>query len=247
MGPGPPDDATEVAGAAEPAVGAAAAGAAGGMTFSGMPVRRYSTARSGLLNAARSALTHASRSNPIDIMLLMVSCSAAPVTSELSGVPAGAAAAEGVAAGVSGVAAAGASGAASGAGAGAAAAGLGAGGGGAGLGALGFWCIITMKLASVTPAAASVASSVSTLPLWMSTISGAGIFCVSESLARTSPMDASSAKSSSNFWLVLLGGFDGTGIRRSARALGGSGRGTSRSRADAQISRPRLPRFLPRG
>ena len=50
-------------------------------------MRRYSTARSGLLNAARSALTHASRSNPIDIMLLIVSCSAAPVTSELSGVP----------------------------------------------------------------------------------------------------------------------------------------------------------------
>ena len=119
---------------------------------------------------------------------------------------------------------------AGGAGAGAAAAGLGAGGGGAGLGALGFWCIITMKLASVTPAAASVASSASTLPLWISTISGAGIFCVSESLARTSPMDASSAKSSSNFWLVLRGGIRGTGSSAVSAGAGwvGSGRGTSR-------------------
>ena len=117
------------------------------------------------------------------------------------------------------------------------------------MGALGFWCIITMKLASVTPAAASVASSASTLPLWISTISGAGIFCVSESLARTSPMDASSAKSSSNFWLVLRGGFRGTGSSAVSAGAGcvGSGRGSSRFRADVQISCPRRPRFLPRG
>jgi hypothetical protein len=98
----------------------------------------------------------------------------------------------GIAAGVSGVAATGAG------------VGLGAGGGGAGLGALGFWCIMTMKLASVTPAPVSVTSSVSTLPLWIRTISGAGIFCVSESFARTSPMVEASSKSSSNFWLVLV-------------------------------------------
>ncbi|MDA9081681.1 hypothetical protein N9M16_09770, partial [Candidatus Dependentiae bacterium] len=76
--------------------------------------------------------------------------------------------------------------------------------GGAGFGALGFWCIMTMKLASVTPAPVSVTSSVSTLPLWIRTISGAGIFCVSESFARTSPMVEASSKSSSNFWLVLV-------------------------------------------
>mmetsp|Transcript_3807 Transcript_3807/g.17451 ORF Transcript_3807/g.17451 Transcript_3807/m.17451 type:complete len:278 (-) Transcript_3807:1028-1861(-) len=149
LGPGPPgtagDAAAGAAGAAPPTGAAAAAGAAaaGGTRFSGIPVNRYSTARSGLLNAARSALTHISRSNPIAIMLLMVSWSAVPVTSEASeagGVApsppplaggaselgAGAAGVAGVvagiAAGVSGVAATGAG------------AGLGAGGGGGGAG-----------------------------------------------------------------------------------------------------------------
>ena len=106
-------------------------------------------------------------------------------------------------------------------------AGLGAGGGGAGFGALGFWCIMTMKLASVTPALVSVTSSVSTLPLWIRTISGAGIFCVSESFARTSPMVEASSKSSSNFWLVLV-----TGNEVWERAVSDDGRGFGRGRVD---------------
>mmetsp|Transcript_19034 Transcript_19034/g.62041 ORF Transcript_19034/g.62041 Transcript_19034/m.62041 type:complete len:258 (+) Transcript_19034:700-1473(+) len=60
-----------VAGGAPPAVGGAAAGA-GGSAPSGMPVIKYSTARSGLLNAARRAFTTCSRSKPISMMDEMV-------------------------------------------------------------------------------------------------------------------------------------------------------------------------------
>ena len=92
---------------------------------------------------------------------------------------------------------------------------------------MGFWCIMTMKLASVTPAPVSVTSSVSTLPLWIRTISGAGIFCVSESFARTSPMVEASSKSSSNFWLVLA-----TRNEAWERAVSDDGRGFGRGRVD---------------
>mmetsp|Transcript_38708 Transcript_38708/g.62024 ORF Transcript_38708/g.62024 Transcript_38708/m.62024 type:complete len:277 (-) Transcript_38708:75-905(-) len=185
-----------------PALMPAAAGAgagARGSALSGIPVSRYSTARSGLLNAARSALTHISRSNPIAIMFAMVSSNADPdtrVDALASGLGAVAAASAGRAA--TGAGAAGVAEVAGGAIAGVTGvAGTGAGGG---LGAaLAFCCITTMKLASVTPAAASVVSSVSTLPLCTSTIVSAACDWLSASFALTAETTSSGSSSTSNF------------------------------------------------
>jgi len=97
---------------------------------------RYSTARSGLLNAARSARRHCSRSKPISIMFCMVASSAGPTTKSdvAPGVagPGSAGAAAGTAAG-SGAGAVGSAGAAV-VGAGAVEAAAGAAGAGAGAG-----------------------------------------------------------------------------------------------------------------
>jgi hypothetical protein len=140
------------------------------------------------------------------IMFAMVSSSAEPATSVLaadSGVgapPAEAGAAAGASGGV-GVAAgggAGVAGVAAGAGAGA--------GAGGGLGAaLGFCCMTTMKDASVTPASASVASSVSTFPLCTRTIVSTAWLCVSATFALTSAILSPGSSSTSNLAFVLGG------------------------------------------
>mmetsp|Transcript_8204 Transcript_8204/g.16903 ORF Transcript_8204/g.16903 Transcript_8204/m.16903 type:complete len:251 (-) Transcript_8204:342-1094(-) len=81
---GPPGAAAAAA-AGVPTAGApacaAGGAAAGGASSSGMPVMRYSTARSGLLKAARIARTTCSRSKPISMIPVIVTSSSAPATS----------------------------------------------------------------------------------------------------------------------------------------------------------------------
>ena len=162
-----PPKAADASGAS--AAGAAAAG--GACDVSGIPVRRYSTALSGLLNAARIAFMTCSRSNPMVMICVTAASNSAPETSPESPPAAAgtAVAAAGVGALDSGVAAA--TGAAA---SGAAAAGVGVGGfAAAALGfaaAFGFCTITTTNDSSVTPADAIVASSFSTLPLCTKTI-----------------------------------------------------------------------------
>ena len=183
------------------ATGCAAGGT--GAARSGIPVNRYSTARSGLLNAARSAATHMSRSKPMAIMLPIVSSSALPLTRE------DAPEAVGVGAPASGAgAAAGGTGVVSGAG-------VGVGGGAAGAGtgtggfttALAFCCITTTNEASVTPASAKVVVSTSTFPLCTNTIvSTANCVWLATTSPLTSPIESDGSRSTSNLAFVLFGG-----------------------------------------
>ena len=107
-----------------------------------------------------------------------------------------------------------------------AAAGAGAGAGG-GLGALGFCCMTTMKDASVTPAAASVTSSVSTLPLCTRTMVSTGWLWASATFALTAATSRAGSSSTSNLVFVLrgrVGGESGRGgsFSRERRAVGGA-------------------------
>ena len=88
-------------------------------------------------------------------------------------------------------------------GAGAAGVAAGAGAGGALGAALGFCCMTTMKDASVTPASASVASSVSTFPLCTRTIVSTAWLCVSATFALTSAILSAGSSSTSNLAFVL--------------------------------------------
>mmetsp|Transcript_21516 Transcript_21516/g.59602 ORF Transcript_21516/g.59602 Transcript_21516/m.59602 type:complete len:248 (-) Transcript_21516:81-824(-) len=148
--------------------------AAGGARTSGKgtPEVKYSTARSGLLKAARIARTTCSLSKPISQMLLMAPSKAPPDSRPESAAAAGVAAGLAVAAaGWAGVGVA-AAGAAGGGAWGAGAAGVGAGAAAAGAAwaaGLGLGAKTTMKPSSESPASVRFSASLSsTLPLYTS-------------------------------------------------------------------------------
>lgn len=98
------------------------------------------------------------------------------------------------------------------------------------MGALGFCCMTTMNDASVTPAAARVTSSVSTLPLCTSTMVSTGWLWASATFALTAATSSAGSSSTSNLVFVLNGrvrgerGWGGSFSREGGRKEGAGGR-----------------------